>query len=89
MFDLNKKREIDRNLLRLIYPCGVRKNRENTIIFSMKECENHYFFLQSTIKHSFTFLKLHSASVQNFQLNNHTYLISLFGCATTFTMQER
>ena len=27
MFDLNKKREIDRNLLRLIYPCGVRKEQ--------------------------------------------------------------
>lgn len=27
MFDLNKKREIDRNLLRLIYPSGVRKEQ--------------------------------------------------------------
>ena len=27
MFDLNKKRGIDRNLLRLIYPCRVRKEQ--------------------------------------------------------------
>ena len=89
MFDLNKKREIDRNLLRLIYPCGVRKEQRKHDNIQYERMWKPLIFLQSTIKHSFTFLKLHSASVQNFQLNNHTYLISLFGCATTFTMQEK